>query len=258
MAITPWLTNNFVDSCAFDPKYAPEDKAATEILRLHKEKDLGIIIAHSSQKEVEHPNTPSWVKKEAIGLIYTLPVSLTPEEKSLLKNIEITLAGPGKLENIIQDARHIFEAQKYGSYFVTTDDRLLKKAYELQKLCRVKILLPSEFLAIIQNYLQEESELSQKTSGCTNRTSMTPPSDHGVQIVSYKGYQIRPSPRQLRDPLRWTTNLIILFDKGYKIVERQFFAANTFESKEEAIQACVEFGRQIIDGRIPNCTVADL
>ena len=117
MPKNPWLINNFVDSCAFDPKYAPEDKAAKEIFRLHQEKDLGIIIAHSTQKEIEHPNTPSCVKKEAIGLIYTLPVSLTSEDKSLLKNIEITLAGSGKVENIIQDARHIFEAQRYGSYF---------------------------------------------------------------------------------------------------------------------------------------------
>lgn len=258
MTINPWLTNNFVDSCAFDPKYAPEDKAATEIFRLHKEKDLCIIIAHSTQKEIEHPNTPSWVKKEAIGLIYTLPVSLTSQEKSLLKNIERTLAGSGKLENITQDARHIFEAQRYGSYFVTTDDRLLKKAYEIQKLCHVKIILPSEFLAIFQNYSQEESELFAKTSGYTNRASMAPPSGHRVQTVSYKGYQIRPSARQRRDSLRWTTNLIILFDKAYEIVERQFFAANTFDTEEEAIQACVEFGRQIIDGRIPNCTVTDL
>jgi hypothetical protein len=152
MAISPWLTNNFVDSCAFDPKYDPEDKAATEIFSLHQEKDLGIIIAHSTQKEIEHPNTPSWVKKEDSGLIYTLPISLTSEEKALLQKIERTLAGSGKRENIIQDARHIFEAQKYGSYFVTTDDRLLNKAYEIQKLCRVKIILPSEFLSIVQSH----------------------------------------------------------------------------------------------------------
>ena len=145
-----------------------------------------------------------------------------------------------------------------GHIFVTTDDRLLKKAYEIQKLCRVKILLPSLFLAIVQHYAKEENEMSAKTAGNPNRPSMTPPSGRRVQIVSYKGYQIRPAPRQLRDSLRWTTNLIILFDNGYEIVERQFFAANTFESEEEAIQACVEFGRQIIDGRIPNCAVTDM
>jgi predicted nucleic acid-binding protein len=152
MGVNPWRTNNFIDSCAFDPKYDPEDKAAAEIFRLHQEKGLNIIIAHSTQKETEHPSTPSWVKKEVGGLIYTLNVSLTSEEKALLQNIEITLTGSGKRENIVQDARHIFEAQKYGSYFVTTDDRLLKKAYEIQELCRIKILLPSEFMGIVQHH----------------------------------------------------------------------------------------------------------
>ncbi len=152
MPINPWLTNNFVDSCAFDPKYDPDDKAATEIFRLHQEKDLTIIIAHSTQKEIEHPNTPSWVKKESLGLIYTLNCTLISEEKSLLRNIEIILAGSGERENIVQDARHIFEAQKYGSYFVTTDNRLLKKASEIQKLCHVTILLPSEFRSMLQTY----------------------------------------------------------------------------------------------------------
>jgi predicted nucleic acid-binding protein len=151
MAINPWLCNNFVDSCAFDPKYDPENKAATEIFRLHEEDNLGIIIAHSTQKELEHPNTPSWVKKEATGLISTNNVSLTSEEKALLQNIEITLAGHGNRKNIVQDARHIFEAQKYGGvYFVTTDNRLLKKASEIYKLCSVSILLPSKFLSIVQ------------------------------------------------------------------------------------------------------------
>lgn len=258
MTISPWLTNNFIDSCAFDPKYDPEDKAATEIFCLYQEKKLGIIIAHSTQKEIEHPNTPSWVKKEAGGLIFTLNLLLTLEENALLRNIEKALAGNGKHKNIIQDARHVFEAQKYGSYFVTTDYRLLKKTHEIQKLCGVKILLPSEFLAIVQHYSQEESESPSKTAGNPDCASMPPPPGHGIQIVSYMGYQINPEPRQLRDSLRWTTSLTIRINKGYEIVDRHFFAANTFETEEDAIRACVELGQQIIDGLIPNCTVTDL
>lgn len=152
MPINPWISNNFIDSCAFDPKYDPEDKAATEIFRLHQDNDLSIIIAHSTQKEIEYPNTPLWVKKEAVRLPYTLDKSITSQEKTLLQNIEKTLAGHGKRENIIQDARHIFEAQKYAAHLVTTDKRLLKKRHEIEKLCGVKILLPSEFLRIVQSH----------------------------------------------------------------------------------------------------------
>jgi hypothetical protein len=150
--MNPWLCNNFIDSCAFDPKYNPEDKAAIEIFRLHEENDLDLLIAHSTQKEIKHPNTPAWVKKEAGGLIFTLDVSLTAHERTLLQNIENILAGYGKRENIIKDARHIFEAQKYGAYFVTTDNRILKKKLELQKICGVRIFLPSEFLTMVQRH----------------------------------------------------------------------------------------------------------
>jgi hypothetical protein len=41
---------------------------------------------------------------------------LIPGEKSRLSS--------GKSENLEADARHVFEAQKYGSYFVTRDARL--------------------------------------------------------------------------------------------------------------------------------------
>ena len=117
MPINPLDSNNFIDSCAFDPKYKPEDEASAEIFGLYKVGKLLIQIAHSTQKEIEHPNTPAWVKREASNLIYTISVSLTDGENRQLREIETILAGNGKVENILQDARHIFEAQKYGSYF---------------------------------------------------------------------------------------------------------------------------------------------
>ncbi len=151
MPMNPWITNSFLDSCAFDPKYHPEDQAATELFRLHQKEGLGILLAHSNQKEVDHPNTPAWVKTKAAGLIYTTSVTLTPGEKSRLRKIHAILTGNGKPENVEEDARHIFEAQKYGSYFVTTDERLLNRADELKSACGVEILRPSEFLQLVRS-----------------------------------------------------------------------------------------------------------
>jgi len=65
MAIDPSITNNFLDSCPFDPKFAPEDKASVELFDLSKKGKVLLQIAHSTQKEIEHPNTPAWVKAEA-------------------------------------------------------------------------------------------------------------------------------------------------------------------------------------------------
>jgi len=123
-----------------------------EIFQLREKGDLNILVAHSTQKEVEHPNTPEWVKKEAGNLVYTMEVGLNPNEGKMFRRIHEILTGDGKLENVVQDAQHIFEAQKYGSYFVTTDDRLLKKADDIRQACRVEIKLPSEFLEIVRSY----------------------------------------------------------------------------------------------------------
>lgn len=151
--MNPWITNSFLDSCAFDPKYRPEDQAATELFRLHQVDGLGIRLAHSNQKEVDHPNTPAWVKAKAAGLIYTTNVTLTQDEKSRLTKIHAILTGNGKPEKLEDDARHIFEAQKYGSYFVTTDEKLLKRADEIRTECGVEILRPSQFLGLVRSHV---------------------------------------------------------------------------------------------------------
>lgn len=153
MAIDPWITNNFLDSCAFDPKYAPKDKASIELLELYKTKNnLLLLIAHSTKKEIDHPNTPAWVKTEAQNLINTIQFQLTSNEVSLLRKIESILAGNGKVENIAQDARHVFEAQRYGSYFITTDARILDRAEPLRKCCGALIDKPSRFLALLEKH----------------------------------------------------------------------------------------------------------
>jgi len=156
IVISPLIVNNFIDSSAFDPKYEPETAAANEIHRLSDAGRFLLQIAHSSQKEIEHPNTPSWVKDRAAGLNYTLDVNLTEPERAVLSDIRRLLAGNGKVENIIQDAQHVFEAQKYGHYFITTDNRILSRAVVLKDRCTVIILRPSEFLKVAQEFMAAE------------------------------------------------------------------------------------------------------
>ena len=144
----PRWVNIFVDSCAFDPKYSPEDKASTELFELSKAGKISLIVAHSNQKEIDHPNTPAWVKREAQSRIYTLETSLTDGERRIKGLILDILTGNGKPEKMRQDADHVYEASKYGSYFVTTDVRILKNEKELFELCTVTILKPSKMLEI--------------------------------------------------------------------------------------------------------------
>jgi hypothetical protein len=74
----------------------------------------------------------------------------------------------------------------------------------------------------------------------------------------YKGYVIKATPYQLKESKKWTVNITIEHHTGERINFKNFSAANTFETKEEAIKHCINFGRRIIDGKIEDCTVDDL
>lgn len=150
--ISPWNTSSMLDSCAFDPKYSPEEDCALKLHKLSSEKDLPLLIAHSVKKELEHPNTPSWVKTVAATRIYSLKTTRTTGEVSRLEKIHAILTGNGRPEKYLQDAEHVYEASKYGSYFVTTDRRILEKSGEISEIVAIKILLPSEFLRLVEQF----------------------------------------------------------------------------------------------------------
>jgi hypothetical protein len=256
--VNPLICNCFIDSCAFDPKYSPEDEASTEIFRLHRDGELLIQIAHSTQKEIHHPNTPAWVKREAHNLIYTIPVQLTEGEVRKLREIETILAGNGKIENIVQDARHVFEAQKHGSYFITTDSRILDRANKLRSACNVAIVKPSEFLSILNLYQEKQSHRQTVRSLEEPVATQELQEENRMNSAPYKGYLIRAAPYRLADSGEFTININIWNDTGDAFNIRNFGAGNTFKTEQEAIHHCIEFGRQIIDGKIENCTVSDL
>ncbi len=76
--------------------------------------------------------------------------------------------------------------------------------------------------------------------------------------IPYKGYLIRPTPLQLRDSGEWTIELYISKHRDNSITQGKYSAGNTFKTEEEAMQHCINFGKQIIDGDFENCTVTDL
>jgi hypothetical protein len=145
----PKRRNNFLDSCAFDPDCATEAQASLKIFKKYQNEELILHLAHSTQKEIEHPNTPAWVKNEANSFIYTLPTSLTIDEQNTKKRIWEILTGNGKPEKMKKDAEHVFEASKYGGYFITTDARIIKKKQEIESICSVIVVKPTEFLEIL-------------------------------------------------------------------------------------------------------------
>lgn len=146
--LDPRRANNFLDSCAFDPKYAPESEAADEIRRIADDEGLSLLVTYSNRKEIEHPNTPAHVKREARALIYTIETGTTSAEREQMAAVLRVLAGNGNPENYAADATHVFEAGKYIGYFITTDRRILDKRDELREVCPATVLKPSEWLRI--------------------------------------------------------------------------------------------------------------
>ena len=76
--------------------------------------------------------------------------------------------------------------------------------------------------------------------------------------IEYKGYIIHPTTMRLADAGEWNHEVHIARDKGYEIVDRKFSSGTTFKTEEEAVQHCINYASQIIDGEVPNCSVYKL
>jgi hypothetical protein len=174
MARTPFARNlpdprrtiTFLDTCAFDPKVEPEHSAAQKIRAIRRSVQINILLAHSNQKEIEHPNTPADVKSEAADMNYTIATSLTPAEGERCDLVHKTMTGDGNPDRYEADAHHIFEAGKYGGgYFVTTDKRILNRKAQLEGVSGAIIVKPTEWLTIYEEqtdvYLGSQHELKR-------------------------------------------------------------------------------------------------
>jgi hypothetical protein len=72
--------------------------------------------------------------------------------------------------------------------------------------------------------------------------------------LSYGDFTIAPRTFQVRGSGRWTLDLLI----AHRGRVRAFSGTKTFPTQEAAIRGCHEFGRRIIQGRVPRCSVDDL
>jgi hypothetical protein len=141
----PWFTHTFIDSCAFDPG-GIEEAASRRIL----EKWPNVIVAHSVQKELDHPNTPDDVKRMGRALVYTIETELTPELLRKRDEIRTLIRGKAKPGQHKGDADHLFELYKHGGgYFVTTDTRLLSHSDTLFRKYFITTIKPTEYEALL-------------------------------------------------------------------------------------------------------------
>jgi len=145
----PKYTHSFIDSCAFDPG-GEEEKCSRRLLARSDDGELVIAIAHSVQKEIDHPHTPNDVKALARTLIYSIETSLTPDLQSRRDEIRRLIRGNAREGTHENDADHIFNLYKHGGgYFITADDRLLSLSGILFSKYFVTTLKPSDYEALL-------------------------------------------------------------------------------------------------------------
>lgn len=76
--------------------------------------------------------------------------------------------------------------------------------------------------------------------------------------IMYKGFEIEAVPYQLADSKKWKPHIIIWKHKGHESVFRPVSVSSTYDTKEEALKRCFNFGKKVIDGEIENCSVDDM
>ncbi len=73
--------------------------------------------------------------------------------------------------------------------------------------------------------------------------------------IQYKGYTIQATPDELSETKRWTVDIIISKERNGTATDKQFSANHSYPTEDEAKRHCLEFGRQIIDGKHPGSTL---
>lgn len=149
-----------IDAHILDLSIGEANVAAVErILDLARTLELMVLLPCSVKHELDRPETPADVKRRANALIYSLKLELTADEAKLHREARALLQGNAKPGKHAMDAFHLVEAAKWGSFFVTLDGRINRKAAEIQGLLPgLWIVSPVGLLAIFDHHRATEAE----------------------------------------------------------------------------------------------------
>src|SRR5260370_12712969 len=149
-SLDPRKCNVTVDNNALDRNGTASDLLIERLLELQRSRKVNIVVPQGVRREAQHPNTPADVREEISSKIFAIPTELTGQELQERRRVELVLQGNAKPGKHISDARHLFEAGKYGGgYFVTNDQRILDKRIDL-----ADVLPPSLNIVTLEQLLE--------------------------------------------------------------------------------------------------------
>jgi len=94
--------------------------------------------------------------------------------------------------------------------------------------------------------------------GGITRESIEQLKRQGSTEFKYKRFGILATPEQLPDTLEWKLEVRITRDIGHALLVKPFRAPYTFKTREEAAYRGIAYGQDIIDGKVPGCSVVEL
>lgn len=144
-----------IDANALNRDGTAHDSLVDRVLELDRAGNINLIAPHGVRVEAQHPRTPDHVTEAITSKIYTIPTDLTSQERDTRRRIEVALQGNARSGKHAADAQHLAEAAKYCGYFITHDERILKKSHGLASLLppTLHVVTLAEFLKILDDYV---------------------------------------------------------------------------------------------------------
>jgi hypothetical protein len=165
--LDPSKVNVAIDANAFNRDGGAHDQLVDRVLKLGAEGKIRLIAPQGVRREIEDPRTPRHVQDAILPQIFTIPTGLTVQEQDRRRKIEAVLQGNAKPGKHAADAAHVFEAAKYCGYFITHDERVLKRAGSYRELPpSLNIVTLARFLDIFDGY--EASNLQPRRSAAAD------------------------------------------------------------------------------------------
>jgi predicted nucleic acid-binding protein len=152
--LDPRRVNVTIDANALDKDGAGRDALVDRLLALREADKIRFVIPAGVREEVQHPRTPQGVKDAVLPEIFTIPTGLNSQEQDFRRRVAAALQGNAAPGKHAADAYHLAEAAKYGGYFITHDERVLKRSGGLRDLLppSLQIVTLARFLEIFDEY----------------------------------------------------------------------------------------------------------
>lgn len=172
--LDPRKVNVLVDANAFNRDGTDKDRLVDRVLKLIGDGEIIVVAPHGVRNEVQDSGSPTQVQQAFASQLFTISTDLIRQERHSRLEIEAGLQGNAKPGKHAADASHLFEAAKYGGYFITHDERILKRAASSCDLPpSLTVVTLMRFLDIFDDYQKKDLRLSDRANESSNEEDWT-------------------------------------------------------------------------------------